>query len=144
MKPTILINGAPVTPLRDADHAPIAAGLHSVLANGTSYEVRVNGSTITVNGHAFETEIQDPRRWSRQSASHGSQGRASINSPMPGKVVRILVELHQEVEAGKGIVVVEAMKMQNELKSPKPGKVVEIRVSENDGVAAGAVLVIIQ
>ncbi|MBC7929115.1 MAG: biotin/lipoyl-binding protein, partial [Rubrivivax sp.] len=71
-------------------------------------------------------------------------GRAQINAPMPGKVVRVLVEAGQAVEAGAGLVVVEAMKMQNELKSPKTGTVSEVRVEPGATVNAGDVLVIIE
>ena len=63
---------------------------------------------------------------------------------MPGKVVRVLVERGQEVEAGAGLVVVEAMKMQNELKSPKAGTVVELRAAPGATVNAGDVLVVIE
>jgi biotin carboxyl carrier protein len=62
---------------------------------------------------------------------------------MPGKVVRILVAVGDEVEAGQGIVVVEAMKMQNEMKTPRAGRVAAIQAKENDSVVAGAVLAVI-
>jgi biotin carboxyl carrier protein len=62
---------------------------------------------------------------------------------MPGRVVRVLVERGAEVEAHQGIVVIEAMKMQNELKSPKSGKVAEMRVIPGDTVIAGDVLAVI-
>ncbi len=139
----IRVNGTPTSPTTGASVERVADGLYSVLLDGTSYEVRVLGNTITVNNHPFDVEIEDPRRWKRSGSAAGAHGRATINSPMPGKVVRLLVQLGDQVEAGQGIVVVEAMKMQNELKSPKAGRVAEIRVSENDGVAAGTVLVVI-
>ena len=63
---------------------------------------------------------------------------------MPGKVVRVLVEEGQEVEAGQGVVVVEAMKMQNELKSPKSGHVAELRAEPGSTVNAGDVLVVVE
>ncbi|HVV46038.1 MAG TPA: biotin/lipoyl-containing protein, partial [Bryobacteraceae bacterium] len=71
-------------------------------------------------------------------------GRASIAAAMPGKIVRILVSVGDEVAAGQGILVVEAMKMQNELKAPKDGRVTAIEVRENDSVNAGAVLATIE
>jgi len=71
-------------------------------------------------------------------------GRAQVAAPMPGKVVRVLVERGQAVEAGAGLVVVEAMKMQNELKSPKSGTVVELRVEAGATVNAGELLAVIE
>jgi len=66
-----------------------------------------------------------------------------VIAPMPGKVVRVLVRAGEAVEAGKGVVVVEAMKMQNEVRSPKSGKVERLLVSEGQTVAAGEVLAIV-
>jgi biotin carboxyl carrier protein len=66
-------------------------------------------------------EVRDPRAISSQGKSGLGEGRQTVNAPMPGKVVRLLVSEGDEVEAGAGLVVVEAMKMQNELKAPKAG-----------------------
>jgi biotin carboxyl carrier protein len=120
------------------------AGVYSVLVDGASYEVRAVGNQITVNGHTFEVSPEDPRQWKRSGAMAGSQGRISLTSPMPGKVVRLLVAVGDDVAAGQGIVVVEAMKMQNELKALRDGRVTSIRVKENDRVNAGAVLAVIE
>jgi biotin carboxyl carrier protein len=119
-------------------------GLYSVLLDGASYEVRVLGSEVTVNGHRFEIAIEDPRQWKRRNGTAGAHGRISITAPMPGKVVRLLVAVGDAITAGQSVVVVEAMKMQNELKSPRDGHVTAVRVSENDSVNAGAVLVLIE
>jgi biotin carboxyl carrier protein len=67
-----------------------------------------------------------------------------IKASMPGRVVRVLAERGVEVEAHQGVVVIEAMKMQNELKSPKAGMVVEMRVLAGDTVSAGDVLAVIE
>jgi biotin carboxyl carrier protein len=105
---------------------------------GELYEVKVGNA-------AFEVEIEDPKRLrsSHGSAAHGD-GSAHITAPMPGKVVRILLEAGANVEAGQGVVVVEAMKMQNELKSPRDGVIVSINVTEGSTVNAGEVLAIIE
>jgi biotin carboxyl carrier protein len=63
---------------------------------------------------------------------------------MPGKVVRVLVQVGEQVEAGAGLIVVEAMKMQNEMKSPRAGAVVSINVTAGDTVEAGALLAVIE
>jgi biotin carboxyl carrier protein len=119
-------------------------GLYSVLLDGASYEVRVLGNEVTVNGHRFEIAIEDPRQWKRRNGAAGTQGRISITAPMPGKVVRLMVSVGDAITAGQSVVVVEAMKMQNELKSPRDGHVTAIRVKEHDSVNAGAILVLIE
>jgi biotin carboxyl carrier protein len=73
-----------------------------------------------------------------------NQGRAVVVASIPGKIVRVLVEEGAAVEAGDGLVVVEAMKMQNELKSPKAGTVVELRARAGATVNAGDVLVVVE
>jgi biotin carboxyl carrier protein len=72
-----------------------------------------------------------------------AQGRQQIVAPMPGKVVRVLVSAGDEVAAGQGLLVVEAMKMQNEIRSPKQGKVERFEVQEGQAVNAGEVLCVV-
>ena len=100
---------------------------------------------VKVRNQEYEINIIDPKRLRGKAGSHEhADGQAEIKSAMPGKVVRILVEAGAEVKKGDGILVVEAMKMQNEMKSPKDGQVKEIRVAENNTVGAGDVLVVIE
>ncbi len=73
-----------------------------------------------------------------------AEGRQAVAAPMPGRVIRVLVEAGQAVEAGQGLIVVEAMKMQNEMKSPKAGRVIEVKASDGATVAAGDVLIVIE
>jgi biotin carboxyl carrier protein len=119
-------------------------GVYSVLLNGASYEVRVLGDEVMVDGHVFHLASEDPRQWKRSSGAAGSAGQIRITASMPGKIIRVLAAAGDEVTAGQGVVVVEAMKMQNELKSPRAGRVTAIKVQENDSVTAGAVLAIIE
>jgi biotin carboxyl carrier protein len=100
---------------------------------------------VVLHGRAFDLTIIDPKRLrsGQTSGAHG-HGAAEIVSPMPGKVVRMLVEVGQHVEAGAGIVVVEAMKMQNEMKSPKAGVVISINAEAGATVNAGDVLAVIE
>lgn len=100
---------------------------------------------VEVGGRRFDVALVDPRRL-RGVAGGGAQasGRAAVSSSMPGKVVRVLVELGDEVAAGDALVVVEAMKMQNELKSPKAGAVVELHAREGATVNAGEVLAVVE
>lgn len=100
---------------------------------------------VSVRGAEFEFDLIDPKRLrgSGADAAHGG-GTAEIKTAMPGKVVRILVEAGDEVRKGDAIIVVEAMKMQNEMRSPKDGTVKEIRAAEGATVNAGDVLAVIE
>lgn len=103
-----------------------------------------NSFEVFLRGHTYEISIIDPKRLrSGDAAGVHDHGTAEIVSPMPGKVVRILVQAGAQVEAGDGIVVVEAMKMQNELKSPKAGIVSSVNAAEGATVSAGDVLAVI-
>jgi len=102
-------------------------------------------SKVTIAGQEFDVDILDPKRLkgSGLDAAHEG-GAAEIKTMMPGKVVRVLVEAGAEVKKGDGVIVVEAMKMQNEMKSPKDGIVKELRSTEGSTVNAGDVLVVIE
>lgn len=100
---------------------------------------------VNIGNHQLEVKIIDPKRLRGSSGSDtAADGIAEIKTAMPGKIVRILVEKGAEVTLGEGVIVVEAMKMQNEMKSPKDGIVKEIRFNEGDTVNAGDILVIIE
>jgi biotin carboxyl carrier protein len=119
-------------------------GVYSILMDGRSYDARVeerpSGVVVVIDGYRFEIEVRDPRRWSRRAGGAGAEGIQSIAAPMPGKVVRVLVAPGDAVEAGQGLVVVEAMKMQNEMKASRAGRVLTVAVKEGATVAAGEVL----
>ncbi len=100
---------------------------------------------VTVRGRNYDVGVIDPKRLrSAQSAGTHHTGVAEIVSPMPGKIVRVLVESGAQVEVGAGVVVVEAMKMQNEMKAPKAGVVVSINTEVGATVNAGDVLAVIE
>ncbi len=93
----------------------------------------------------FEIKLSDPKRMRHSAgASENADGAAEIKTAMPGKVVRILVEQGAEIRQGDGVIIVEAMKMQNEMKAPKDGTIKEIRVREGATVNAGDILAIIE
>jgi biotin carboxyl carrier protein len=129
-----------------ADAVEIAPGVFSILLGGLSHEVRVapdaDGSLTLQDGpNEFRAEVADPRAW--RGRKHGgveAEGRQQIVAPMPGKVIRLLVKPGDKVEAGQGLFVVEAMKMQNEVKSPKTGTVEKLSAKEGQAVNAGDVL----
>ena len=100
---------------------------------------------VSVHGRSYEVTIVDPKRLqSGQNSDRHHHGVAEILAPMPGKVVRVHTEAGASVEKGAGVVVVEAMKMQNEMKSPRDGVVVSINVRPGDTVNAGDVLAVIE
>jgi biotin carboxyl carrier protein len=135
-------------PAGDAQIVAVEPGVYSVLLDGRSYEARVEQSegcvVVFIDGHRFELEIRDPRRWSRQSGQPGVEGRSQVVAPMPGKIVRLLVAEGDTVTAGQGLLVVEAMKMQNEMKAPKAGRVMAFAAREGATVTAGEILAIIE
>jgi biotin carboxyl carrier protein len=138
----ISLDGSPV----DADAIQIAPGVFSILLNGRSYEIRVtpsaDGALALQAGHdELAAEIIDPRAWrGRRHGAEEAAGRQQIIAPMPGKIVRVLVKEGDQVESGQGLLVVEAMKMQNEIRSPKGGVVGRLRAKEGQPVNAGQVL----
>lgn len=138
------LDGQPI----EADIVAVAPGVYSVLWQGESFEVRVErapgGYRVNARGQEFQVSVRDPRRLARRSgAAPDAEGRQNITAPMPGKVVKVLVREKAAVEAGQGLVVVEAMKMQNEIRSPKKGLVERIYVSEGASVGAGETLLVV-
>jgi biotin carboxyl carrier protein len=141
----ISLDGQPV----DADAVEIGAKTLSLLLEGQSYEVRVTHSPdgvlkLQTGLQDFTAEVPDPRAW--RGRRHGAlevEGRQQVVAPMPGKVVHVLVEVGDRVEAGQGLFVVEAMKMQNEIRSPKGGTVDRLHVKEGQPVNAGDSLCIV-
>ncbi len=110
------------------------------------YEVYVSPNNVVhIGNHQIEVNITDPKRLrGSASARLSDDGVVEIKTAMPGKVVRVLVKKGDTIKRGEGVIVVEAMKMQNEMKSPKDGIVKEVRFSEGDAVNAGEVLAVIE
>jgi biotin carboxyl carrier protein len=131
------------------DAVEIAPNILSILLEGQSYEISLtpspDGKLKLQNGsHEFTAEVIDPRAWSgRRHSNVEAEGRQQIVAPMPGKVVRLLVKAGNHVEAGQGLLVVEAMKMQNEIRSPKSGTVERVLVKEGQPVNGGEVLCVV-
>jgi len=130
----------------DANAVEVAPNTFSVLLNGESHQVRIaprpDGSLTLHTGLAeYHVEVTDPRSWrGRRHGTLEAKGRQQVVAAMPGKVVRLLVKQGDAVEAGQGLLVVEAMKMQNEIRSPKSGKIEKLFASEGQAVNAGEVL----
>lgn len=114
-----------------------------LLIGGRSYEVRREAQAdgalhLVVRGRRYAAEVRDPRAFrERRAAAEAAAGPVRLVSPMPGKVVRLLKAEGAQVEAGEGVVVVEAMKMQNEIRSPRKGVVRQVLVAAGTAVNAG-------
>jgi biotin carboxyl carrier protein len=139
---------AGVTHMVDAltlDHGAV-----SMLVDGQSYSVEFDESgddiVVTLRGLVTHIDVADDRklRLRAGSATFDAKGRQTVVAPMPGKVTRVLVKVGDEVQQGQGLVVVEAMKMENELKSPKAGTVVELFAQEGSAVENNARLVVVE
>ncbi len=120
----------------------------SLRIGALAYEVKseqvANELRLWVGSTCFAVEVRDPRSLRGRTRAGDDRGPMTITAPMPGKVVRLLVHEGDEVEPGSGVAVVEAMKMQNELKSPKKGIIQKILVSEGAAVNAGDGLAIVE
>ena len=142
----VTLDGRPVA----VDAVEISSNTLSLLLDGQCFEVSVTPSAdgklkLQTGAQEFTAEVIDPRAWSgRRHSQVEAEGRQQILAPMPGKVVRLLVKAGDHVEAGQGLLVVEAMKMQNEMKAPRAGTIVEIKVQPGATVAAGDILIKIE
>ena len=120
----------------------------SLRIGNLAYEVKServgNDLHLWVGSTRFAVAIHDPRSLRGRFRAADDHGPKQITAPMPGKVVRLLVREGDEVEAGAGIAVVEAMKMQNEIKSPKKGTIQKILISEGAAANAGDLLAIVE
>ena len=112
---------------------------------GQQYRCVLDGDGVVIGGRRYGFEVEDPRSLTgRRGAGAGTEGPRPVKAPMPGRVVRLLVGVGDEVVEGQGVVVIEAMKMQNELKSPKAGRVVRVGAGVGDTVGSGDVLVVVE
>lgn len=140
---TFSIDGGKVS----ADATRISPSTYSILIAGRSLEVWVEEQPgellVRTAGREFRVEIFDPRSWRRgKGAGIELEGRQQLVAPMPGKIVRVLAAPGEQVAAGQGLLVIEAMKMQNEVRSPKSGTLEKL-AAEGQTVNAGEVLAVV-
>lgn len=132
----------------EVDAILVRPNVLSLRIGNLAYEIKSEqvGSElhVWVGSVRFAAELRDPRSLRGRARGNQNEGPRKITAPMPGKVVRILAEEGEVVEIGHGIAVVEAMKMQNEIKSPKKGKVSKILIAAGAAVNAGDVLAIVE
>lgn len=140
--------GAPA-PAQDVDARVTDLGLSIMMTGGRAIDAaiteRSGGEWLIQLPHVSVTATVDARRYQRGPAADAAQvGEQRVTAPMPGRVLRVLVKPGDEVAARQGLVVVEAMKMENELGSPKAGRVKDVAVSEGQSIEAGRLLVIVE
>ena len=144
-----MLIGAPTGPAEAGPHdqSDLGAGF---IRSARSYEVAFvpaaeGGMTVRIDGVPVEVSIDQMRRTASTTAAHPSDGGPQrVTAPMPGKIVKLLVKPGDKVQPRQGVVVVEAMKMENELRARAAGTVSEVRVAEGASVDAGAILVILE
>jgi biotin carboxyl carrier protein len=140
----VRVNGQAV----DVDTRLDGFGSGSLLLDGVSHVVDQDGgsgeTTVVVDGEAFRVQIEGNATQRRGGPTDGHPGGGQrLVAPMPGKVAAVLVAVGQPVERGAGLVVLEAMKMENEFRATGSGIVTEIRVSPGQTVNAGDLLVVV-
>lgn len=133
----------------ELDARLIAPGSLSLLVGGRQFRCildrDLDGDGVIVGGERTSFSVSDPRSLAAQNGTAaGIDGPRQVKAPMPGRIVRILAAAGDEVVEGQGLVVIEAMKMQNELKSPKQGRITGLAVEIGATVAAGEVLIVIE
>lgn len=129
------------------DYVETGRDFVSLLVDGTSLEVGLSpkgrGYAVVLDDDAFEVVFEDAVR-GRAPAVKPATGSGRIMAPMPGRIVRVLVSKGDEVGPGQALLVIEAMKMENELRSPFKGKVQDLPVREGQAVETGALLLIVE
>ena len=136
-----VVDGRPMV----VDARVLQAGVMSLVVEGRQYRCVLDGDGVWIGGRRFGFEVADPRSLQgRRGAGASVDGPRAVKAPMPGRVVRVLVAVGDEVAEGAGVVVIEAMKMQNELKSPKVGRVARVAIAVGDTVGSGEVLVVVE
>jgi len=140
---TVVLDGHPLA----VDARETGPHFLSLLIDGRSYEAgiekRPGGYTIVLDDDAVTVDLAEAARGASAPVKR-TGGPARIVAPMPGKLVRVLVTPGQAVEAGQGLVVIEAMKMENELKAPRGGRVKDVPARDGQAVEAGALLVVLE
>jgi biotin carboxyl carrier protein len=127
----------------------VSADTLSILMDGKSFEVKheptVQGVAVFIRGTRYEVSVEDPRSWrGRTRAAQDEAGPQKLIASMPGKVVRVLAQEGDPIASGQGIAVVEAMKMQNEIRSPRAGVLKKLLAHVGMKVNAGEVLAIVE
>jgi biotin carboxyl carrier protein len=139
---TVILDGAPL----EVDVAATGPHFASLLVGGDSHDVglerRPGGYTVVFPGGALDVDLAEAARGASPLVRR-AQGPARLTAPMPGRVVRVLETAGADVRAGQGLVVIEAMKMENEIRAPRAGRLQEVTVREGQAVEAGTLLAVV-
>jgi biotin carboxyl carrier protein len=131
-----------------ADLVEVGGDLVSLLLDGRSYELGLErieaGYRVCFPGDTLDVELQDATRDAHARPRGLPTGPARVVAPMPGRVVRIFVKQGDNVVEGQGLVVMEAMKMENEIRAPRPGRIRDVAVCEGQAVDGAAPLVVVE
>lgn len=122
----------------------LETGTALVMDGARVHRVTRAGGRLLVNGKEVTAELADPRNRRRGGSQGADTGRRDVKAAMPGKVIKILVSVDEAVEPGAGLLILEAMKMQNEVRAVGTGRVTAIRVAVGETVASGQVLVTLE
>jgi len=140
---TVRLDGRPV----EVDVREAGPHAMSLIVDGRAHEVmierREGGYRVVQRGQVLDVALVEGARGAA-APRRPAGGPARVQAPMPGKLVRVLVSAGQEVGAGQGLVVMEAMKMENEIRAPRAGRVKEAPVREGQAVEMGALLVLLE
>jgi len=140
----VSLDGAPA---RTLERQPCGAHTVSLLEDGRSHTVtlerRSGGYTAVVGRHSFAIELHEAVPGRTERGGTAASGPSRLLAPMPGKIVRVLATPGQAVEAGAGLVVMEAMKMENELKATRAGRLAEVAVVAGQTVEAGQLIAVV-
>jgi biotin carboxyl carrier protein len=133
----------------DADLAKISENVYSLILDGHSYHIVLtlgdDSLRVIVDGTCYNASVLDPKRLRSDPPTFANLlGPSPVVAPMSGKIVKVLVAVGDSVTEGQGVVVIEAMKMQNELRAPQAGKVEKVIVAESQAVNAGDILLVVQ
>jgi biotin carboxyl carrier protein len=136
--------------VHEVDARAVGPGLHSLLVGGVSHLAAVTErdgvSLVDLEGETYEVTVEEQSRWiirTRGGAGGGGQGQ-TLTAPLPGKITHVAVRPGDAVQPGDTLVVIEAMKMENEFKASAAGTVAEVRVAAGQAVNPGDVLVVVQ
>ena len=110
----------------------------------SSFRCVATDGAVLIDGERVAYAIHDPRSLRATGSAASASGPKALKAPMPGRIVRVLVDDGESVTLGQGCIVIEAMKMQNELKAPRAGIVRRLQVQAGETVAAGATLLIVE
>jgi biotin carboxyl carrier protein len=140
----VLLDGSAI----QADAHLVRPGILSLLIAGRAHRIVLDphptDPALHLGSHRIPYRIEDPRSLRARRRLARADGPVAVKASMPGRIIRVLVEAGDAVAAHQAILVVEAMKMQNEIASPKEGRVIELRVAPGDTVAGGDILAIIE